>query len=112
MEAGLRKIIFLVIAITFVFMFESNAQSKKVRINSIVIDGNKKVDASSIRFNSGLMIGSDVNGEDLQRAVKNLWALRIFSDIKLFITGQTIQGLDLLIKVAKNKLSMIESLEL
>ncbi len=99
MEAGLQKIIFLVIAIAFVLISESDAQSKKVRINSIVVDGNKKVDASSIRFNSGLMVGSEVNGEDLQRAVKNLWVLRIFSDISLYITGQSLQGLDLLIKV-------------
>ncbi len=99
MEAGLQKSVFLIVLIFLIFISESTAQTKKVRINSITVEGNKKVDASSIRFNSGLMVGSQVNGEDLQRAVKNLWALRIFSDIRLYITGQTLQGLDILIRV-------------
>ncbi|WP_456442800.1 outer membrane protein assembly factor BamA [Caldithrix abyssi] len=75
------------------------AQSQKVIINSIEIEGNETADASMIRLNSGLRAGQEVTGEDLQKAVKNLWALNVFSDIKIFVKNQTLNGLDLLIRV-------------
>ncbi len=76
-----------------------HAQVQKVKINSIAVEGNKSADASSIRLNSGLSAGMEITGEDLQQAVRNLWALRIFSDIQIYVTNQTINGLDLIIKV-------------
>ena len=75
------------------------AQVQKIRVNSITIEGNRSANTGMIRLNSGLSAGIEITGEDLQNAVKNLWALRIFSDIQIFVTNQAAQGLDLLIKV-------------
>jgi outer membrane protein insertion porin family len=90
------KIVLLIIFITSSFGF---AQVQKIRINSITIEGNKSANAGMIRLNSGLSAGLEITGEDLQNAIKNLWALRIFSDIQIFVTNQTVEGLDLLITV-------------
>ena len=87
------------ILLVFILIFISDAQVRKLRVNSIVIEGNKEAQASSIRLNSGLLVGNEIAGEDLQQAVKNLWALGIFSDIQIFIDNQTATGIDLLIKV-------------
>lgn len=73
-------------------------QAQKIKINSIVVKGNT-VDASSIRLNSGLTAGMEITGEDLQQAVRSLWALRIFSDVQIYIQNQSAEGIDLLIKV-------------
>lgn len=77
----------------------SLGQVRKIRINSIVIEGNMEAEASSIRLNSGLIVGNEIVGEDLQKAVKNLWAIGLFSDIQIFVTNQSSTGIDLLISV-------------
>ncbi|MCB0284068.1 MAG: outer membrane protein assembly factor BamA [Calditrichaeota bacterium] len=76
-----------------------HAQAQKIVINAITVEGNKSADASSIRLNSGLASGMEITGEDIQQAIKNLWALRIFSDIQIYVTNQSIDGIDILIKV-------------
>jgi outer membrane protein insertion porin family len=89
------------ILLVFILIGVSNSQVRKLKVNSIVIEGNKDSQASSIRLNSGLLVGNEIAGEDLQQAVKNLWALGVFSDIQIFIDNQTTAGVDLIIKVSE-----------
>lgn len=93
-----RKIRFLLFLIIFGFCSLS-AQVQKIKINTITIEGNKSADASMVRLNSGLVAGAEITGEDLQKAIKKLWALNIFSDVQIFVTNQTIDGLDILLKL-------------
>jgi outer membrane protein insertion porin family len=90
------KILFVLILIGSTSLV---AQVQKIRVNSITIEGNVTANTGMIRLNSGLTAGIEITGEDLQNAVKNLWALRIFSDIRIFVINQTVEGLDLLIRV-------------
>lgn len=91
--------IFFALLILFLFAAELFSQSQNVVINSITVDGNKSADASSIRANSGLSSGMKITGEDIQQAINNLWELRIFEDIQVYVTNQTIDGVDILIMV-------------
>jgi len=77
----------------------ANSQVQQITINSIIIEGNSSADASSIRLNSGLSSGMSITGENIQEAIRNLWALRVFEDIQIFVTSQSIDGIDLLIQV-------------
>jgi outer membrane protein insertion porin family len=79
----------------------SFAQVQKIKINNIEIQGNTTADASMIRLNSGLMQGAEITGEDIQQAIRNLWSLQIFSDVQIYASNQTYQGLDVLIKVGE-----------
>ncbi len=94
MQRTIGFLLLILLSVTFLF-----GQTQKVEINSIDIEGNESADASMIRLNSGLRAGMKINGEDIQKAVKNLWALNIFSDIRVYVTNQTANGLDLLIRV-------------
>jgi len=85
--------------VVLILIGSSQAQVRTIKISAIAIEGNKTADASSIRLNSGLVVGQDIGGEDIQTAVKNLWALGIFSDIQILVTNQTYEGVELLIKV-------------
>jgi len=95
----LFKKLVLVFTLLIFLPLAANAQAQRVRVNSITIEGNTSADAGMIRLSSGLSAGLEITGEDLQQAVRNLWSLQIFSDIKIFVTNQTSQGLDLLIRV-------------
>ncbi len=94
----MRKI-FNLLFILFIGTAVVFGQTQKININTIVIDGNKTADTGTIRFNSGLTAGNEISGESIQQAVRNLWALHIFSDIQIYVTGQSLDGIDLLIKV-------------
>lgn len=90
-----------IIILALVLLSSTQAQVNKIRISSIAVEGNKTADASSVRLNSGLTTGQEIGGEDIQGAVKNLWALGIFSDIQILVSNQTSAGLDLIIRVAE-----------
>jgi len=52
-----------------------------------------------VKMSSGLKEGSVVTWEDIQHAVKQLWALGVFSDIRIVLDKQTAKGIFLTIKV-------------
>ncbi|MCK4814908.1 hypothetical protein KA005_03985, partial [bacterium] len=55
-------------------------QSTLGRIIGISVAGNNTSEASVIRLSSGLKEGQEVKWEEIQHAVKQLWALGIFSE--------------------------------
>nr|HQV31973.1 POTRA domain-containing protein [Calditrichia bacterium] len=59
------------------------AQEQQFKINNISIEGNQTVDSTVIRLNSGLIRGSFITGDHVQRAIRNIWALKMFSDIQV-----------------------------
>ena len=73
------------------------SQPQKFTLKSIRIQGIEKADTSVILINSGLRAGEQISSEDIQKAVKNLWALRLFSDVKILVERQTYAGMDLII---------------
>ena len=88
-----------IVGLVLILAGVSTGQVRKVKIASIVVEGNEKSEASTIRLNSGLMVGKEISGEDIQQAIKNLWSLSLFSDIKILAANQTASGIDLIIRV-------------
>jgi outer membrane protein insertion porin family len=72
------------------------------KILGITVEGNKTADASTIISNSGLKMGDEIQlvaDQNIMNAVKQLWALNLFSDINIYIDKQVADGVFLLIKV-------------
>jgi len=69
------------------------------RINKLNIVGNKTADESTIRLSAGLSEGKETNWDDIQQAVKNLWALNLFSDIQIVLNEKTVEGVELTIRL-------------
>ena len=68
------------------FLFSTHLFSQQnIAINTIVVEGNDSYESSNIRAYSGLKAGMNITGEDIQEAIKNLWALRLFDDIQIYI---------------------------
>jgi outer membrane protein insertion porin family len=93
-----QKIRFIATVIVFSFI-ALYAQGQLVKIHKINVSGNILADATTIRLNSGLAEGSTAGIEDIQEAVRNLWALKLFSNVQIYLEKQTMDGADLLIKV-------------
>ncbi|HFE63298.1 MAG TPA: outer membrane protein assembly factor BamA, partial [Caldithrix sp.] len=97
-DLNMNRFLFLFFLIVL-FLANGYSQPRKITIHSVKIEGNIKADTSIIHLNSGLSKGKQVSQDDIQKAVKNLWALKLFSDIKIMVDKQTTNGLDLIIRV-------------
>jgi outer membrane protein insertion porin family len=80
-----------------------NVQPKVYKVLGISVEGNKSAEASTIIANSGLKVGDEIQvpGDQTMNAIKQLWALNIFSNIDIEIEKQLDNGVFLLIKVTE-----------
>lgn len=83
---------------------QSFQESGRYRIEGLSVEGNVTANASAIIANSGLSVGDKISipGDRIQQAVRQLHALRIFSDIRIEIEQRTDDGVYLLIKVTEH----------
>lgn len=94
-----------VLSFVFVFITASQVYSQGVqqsyKILGISVQGNKSADATTIIANSGLKVGNEIQipGDQTLNAIRQLWALNIFSDVQILIERKIDEGVFLLIKV-------------
>ena len=94
-----------VLSIVFLLLVASQVYSQGVqqsyKILGISVQGNKSADATTIIANSGLKVGNEIQipGDQTLSAIRQLWALNIFSDVQISIERKISDGVFLLIKV-------------
>lgn len=66
----------------------SSAQAEVVR--SIDVKGNKRVDSQTIRDNIGIKLGKNFSKDDIDAALKRLFAMGLFSDVHMSVVGNTL----------------------
>lgn len=76
-------------------------QTLTYKILGISVEGNKSADASTIISSSGLKVGDEIQipGDQTLNAIRQLWNLNIFSDVKIIDDRKVADGVFLLIKV-------------
>lgn len=74
---------------------------KTYKILGIRVEGEKTADANAIIAASGLRVNDEIQvpGDRTINAIKNLWALNIFSDVQILIEKEISDGVFLVIKV-------------
>ncbi len=85
------------------FLHAQEQQPKIYKVLGISVEGNQSADASTIAANSGLKVGDEIQvpGDQTMNAIKQLWALNIFSNVEIEIEKQLDNGVFLLIKVTE-----------
>ena len=93
----------LVLAICLVsqadMLWAQSSGRKSLKLAAVTVEGNKTADANFIKLNSGLTANEQVTGEDIQKAIKQLWSLRMFSDIQVILEKEVSGAVFLKIKV-------------
>lgn len=92
-------LVFGVLILLFSASFLQAQAPQQFKITNIRIEGNETADSSLILLNSGLIEGTYITADQVQRAIKNLWALNIFSDVQILAERQVGDGIDLLIRL-------------
>mgnify|MGYP006292937931 FL=1 len=95
------KHIFLTILILTIFLTGAlQAQTANtVKLLGLSVEGNEYTDQGLIKANSSLLVGRDITGEDIQEAIRQLWKLELFSDIRIVLDRQVEDGVYLTIEV-------------
>jgi len=79
----------------------SQSPIKNYKILGLRVEGNRTSDANAIIAASGLRVNDEIQvpGDRTINAIKNLWALNIFSDVQLVVEKEISDGVFLIIKV-------------
>ncbi|NQS97879.1 MAG: outer membrane protein assembly factor BamA [candidate division Zixibacteria bacterium] len=91
----------LYILLVVVLAGQALCQTQGFVLLGLTIEGNITADQGLIKANSGLMVGRQVSGEDIQAAIKQLWKLELFSDIEILLDRQVADGVYLTIRVVE-----------
>ncbi|HMD13312.1 MAG TPA: outer membrane protein assembly factor BamA, partial [Bacteroidota bacterium] len=83
---------------------QEHPNTETYRIAGISVEGNNGrtgTESSAIIANSGLRIGDEITipGDQTRGAIARLWALKIFSDIEIFVDNKINRDIYLAIKV-------------
>ncbi len=101
-RVGFNTLLCGMIALTIVlFANDSPAQLERrtLKLVGLSVEGNRTADANFIKLNSGLSIDQEISGEDIQKAIKQLWSLNMFSDIEVALDKEVGSSVYLTIKV-------------
>ncbi|MEJ2049988.1 MAG: POTRA domain-containing protein, partial [Calditrichota bacterium] len=75
------------------------ATSQGVRLMGVAVQGNVTASADQIIANSGLRVDQTLYAETIQKAIKRVYDIGLFSDVKVLMDRQTADGVYLVIQV-------------
>ena len=87
-----KSLFFLIIITCLLLAFNSYAQKRSVKLLGLSVEGNSLTDANMVRLSSGLTVGGDITAEHLQNAIRQLWNLGVFSDIRIMADREVAEG--------------------
>ena len=103
MYPGVRNKMYAIMVILMIFFMAfplvSYGQRSLVKVLGVTVEGQKTADPTIIQINSGLTSGKEITSDDIQKAIKNLWSLNIFSDVEVLLDKEVAGGVYLTIRV-------------
>lgn len=79
--------------------FSQTSEGSLGTLLKLTISGYQISDEDVIKLSSGLTEGSEITFETIQRAVKQLWSIGIFSDVRIILDAKTPEGVFLTLQV-------------
>lgn len=104
-----------IIVISIILLFTAgiiHSQPTIYKIRDISVSGNKTYDAKTIVAYSGLKIGMEISvpSDETRDAINKLWAMGLFSNIKLFVEKKVAS--EIFLKIEVEELPRIESIDI
>ncbi len=96
-----KKLTILLIALLFP-MLATAQPTANWKLLGLSVEGNDRTDDGLIIATSGLVVGDQLTGEKIQAAIRSLWGLGLFTDIKVLADQATESGIYLVVKVVES----------
>jgi outer membrane protein insertion porin family len=98
-----KKILIAVIGCLIAFNFLSAQQtgipSREIKILGVTVKGNQTISDNSVRIQSGLIEGKEINRTSVAESIEKLWNLGVFKNIQVYAEKTTEEGAFLMIEV-------------
>ncbi|NOY58206.1 MAG: outer membrane protein assembly factor BamA [Calditrichaeota bacterium] len=95
----LKKISIVILLGLLLSFADGLAQKRSIKVLGVTVEGNSTTDANMIRLSSGITPGTEITGDGIQHAIRQLWRLDLFSDIQIVVDRELAEGVYLTIKV-------------
>lgn len=95
----LKKISIVILLGLLLSFADGLAQKRSIKVLGVSVEGNSTTDANMIRLSSGITPGTEITGDGIQHAIRQLWRLDLFSDIQIVVDRELAEGVYLTIKV-------------
>lgn len=89
--------LFTIYFLISIFIGHVQAEDSFLRPKSLKVIGNTTLSYAEVLNIADLETDEDITGYDIQRAIKNLWALDLFSDVDIYALIQRDNNIDLII---------------
>jgi len=100
----------VVALVSFVSITQAQEEARGITVMGVRVEGTTSADPGLILANSGLVVGKEITGDDIQRAIKRIWSLKLFRNVELLLEREVANGGFFLIKV--EEYPRIESIEI
>ncbi len=97
-----HSFVFVFLALSLVFLNAapvSAQQPQGIQVLGVRVEGAITADPGLVIANSGLVVGREIMGEDIQQAIKRIWALKLFRNVEILIEREVADGAFFLIRV-------------
>jgi outer membrane protein insertion porin family len=71
------------------------------KIDSVIVRGNRRYNVRTVRATSGILVGDDLASAQVQQAIRNIYALGVFSDVKLLAERTGPNRMNIIIEVTE-----------
>ncbi|MCB2210843.1 outer membrane protein assembly factor BamA [bacterium] len=73
--------------------------TRSIKVMGVRVEGAESADPGLIVANSGLVVGKEISGDDIQRAIRRIWSLDLFRNIEILLEREVAGGAFFLIRV-------------
>jgi outer membrane protein insertion porin family len=103
-----RSDIILIVIIALIPLSQAYSQGK-IRLLGLSVEGHKTADQGLILANSGMVVGSEITGDDIQLAIRQIWNLGLFSDVRIMLDKELPEGA--ILKIVVEEFPRLEKIE-
>ena len=95
----LIAVIGCLIAFNFLSAQQTGIPSREIKILGVTVKGNQTISDNSVRIQSGLIEGKEINRTSVAESIEKLWNLGVFKNIQVYAEKTTEEGVFLMIEV-------------
>ncbi len=88
-------LVFVILLLVMAASQTAHAQGMRargVKVLGVRVEGTVTADQGLVLANSGLVVGKEITGDDIQRAIRRIWGLNLFRQVEILMEREVVDG--------------------